>query len=187
MASEGTLAPGLLVAMPQLPDPNFYRSVCLMIEHNDRGSFGLVVNRPTELAIEEVLGQFKLRWRGDPAAVVWQGGPVEPQLGSVLHAPRAGASEVTPSLEVVPGIQLSTLPDQLRELAERPPAHLRFLLGYAGWGPGQLESEMAYGSWLVAPATPRLVFEIPAEGIWEAAIQSLGIDPVTLIPGEGIH
>ena len=82
---------------------------------------------------------------------------------------------------------LSTLPDQLKDLAERPSGELRFLLGYAGWGGGQLESELAQGSWLAAPASPQLVFRTEAGRMWEAAIQSLGIDPSTLIPGAGIH
>ena len=181
-----TVAPGLLLAMPQLPDPNFQRSVVLMIEHHGLGSFGLVVNRPTALPVVEVLTELEIGWHGSGDAVVWSGGPVEPQRGCVLY-PRPPGGDPEQAVDVVPGIALSTSPDQLRELADDPPDHLRFLLGYAGWGPGQLEREMSEGSWLVAPATPELVFETPCERMWEAAIESLGIDPTTLVPASGIH
>ena len=183
---ERNVAPGLLLAMPQLPDPNFQRSVVLMVEHHELGSFGLVVNRPTEMPVEEVLSELEIGWHGDGEAVVWCGGPVEPQRGCVLHPPVPGP-DPEQVVHVVPGIVLSTSPEQLRELAQDPPDHLRFLLGYAGWGPGQLEHEMTEGSWVVAPASPELVFETPFERMWQAAIESLGIDPSTLVPASGIH
>jgi len=181
---ERNVAPGLLLAMPQLPDPNFQRSVVLMVEHHESGSFGLVVNRPTDVAVAEVLADLEIGWHGDSEAVVWSGGPVEPQRGCVLHPPVPGADA---EHAIVPGIALSTTPEQLRELAQDPPDHLRFLLGYAGWGPAQLEREMTEGSWLMAPASPKLVLETPFELMWEAAIESLGIDPATLVPATGIH
>jgi putative transcriptional regulator len=180
------LAPGLLLAMPQLPDPNFSRSVVLMIEHDTGGSWGLVVNRPTPIQVSDVLQRLEMAWAGDADEVVWQGGPVEPWRGCVLHPPVALDQEDEP-LIVVPGVVLSTLPEQLRALAERPPQPLRFLLGYAGWGGGQLEHELSEGSWLMAPATPDLIFECEAEDMWQAAIASLGIDPTTLVPASGIH
>lgn len=184
--NERTLAPGLLVAMPQLPDPNFNRSVVLMIEHSEESSLGLIVNRPATLLVSEVLEQLEIEWAGIEDAVVWQGGPVEPYRGCVLHAPVPVAADDAP-IEVVPGISLSTTADQLRELAGRPPASFRFLLGYSGWGEGQLEREMAEGAWLLAPATADLVFGTPPDQMWEAAISSLGIDPATLVPAGGIH
>ncbi len=183
--SERNVAPGLLLAMPQLPDPNFSRSVVLMIEHDTWGSWGLVVNRPAETLVSEVLEQLDVHWNGPIEAVVWHGGPVEPQRGCVLHQPVDPPLEEE-ALEVASGIQLSTLPDQLSALATRPPRGIRFLLGYAGWGPIQLETEMAEGSWLLAPATPSLVFGAPGR-MWEAAIESLGIDPATLVPASGVH
>jgi putative transcriptional regulator len=182
--SDRDLAPGLLLAMPQLPDPNFQRSVVLLIEHNREGSWGLVVNRPTNVQVGDVLDQIDVCWEGG-SSVVWQGGPVESQRGCILHPPIEQAVEA--GIEIVPGVILSTLPDQLQDLAGRPSGQLRFLLGYAGWGAGQLEFEISQGSWLSAPASPELVFRTEAGRMWQAAIQSLGIDPTTLVPGVGVH
>ena len=81
------LAPGLLIAVPQLDDPNFARSVVLMIEHNDRGSFGLVINQPSEVTASELLDSLAMRWAGDAQTVVWSGGPVARSTGWVLHEP----------------------------------------------------------------------------------------------------
>ena len=75
----------------------------------------------------------------------------------------------------------------LRVIAESPPADLRLYLGYAGWGPGQLEDEMAEGAWLVAPVSPEMIFDVPSELLWEQAVRSLGIDPATLITTRGVH
>ena len=186
LAVTQTLAPGLLLAMPQLPDPNFSRSVVLMIEHDSKGSWGLVVNRPTPIQVSDVLQRLEIAWAGDEDEVVWQGGPVEPWRGCVLHPPVALDLQDS-ALVLVPGVALSTLPEQLQALAEQPPDPLRFLLGYAGWGGGQLEHELAEGSWLMAPATPGLIFECEPERMWEAAIASLGIDPTNLVPASGVH
>jgi putative transcriptional regulator len=184
--SDAAIAPGLLLAMPQLGDPNFFRSVVLMIEHGESGSFGLIVNRETELPVREVLDGLGIPWAGDADASVWQGGPVMPQSGWLVHGP-SEAVDATDSVDVAPGIVLSTSNDQLRELAARPPLQLRFVMGYSGWGARQLEGELAEGAWLTAGATPELVFQTQPERMWEAAIRSLGIDPATLVPGSGVH
>lgn len=184
--SEQKVAPGLLLAMPHLPDPNFSRSVVLMVEHTPGGSWGLIVNRPTPVRIAEVLDQLEVEWEGLPDAVVWSGGPVEPQSGCMLHQP-VSLPQLEQSHQVVDGLVLSMLPEQLRHLASEPPERFRFLLGYAGWGAGQLESELALSSWLIAPADPEIVFGTPPDRMWETAIQSLGIDPSTLVPAAGVH
>jgi putative transcriptional regulator len=185
--SERTVAPGFLIAMPQLPDPNFERSVVLMVEHGPKGSLGLIVNRPSDLRLAEVLQTLGFEWAGDPDAVIWSGGPVTPQSGWLLHEPLDEVVEPESAIEVVGGIHLSTSPTHLRSVAAAPPARLRFLLGYAGWGAAQLESELANGSWLLAPATPQLLFDTPPERMWQAAIRSLGIDPASLVPAHGVH
>jgi putative transcriptional regulator len=184
--SDRRIAPGLLLAMPQLSDPNFFRAVVLMLEHDEGGSFGLILNRQTDLPVREVLDELGIRWTGDAEARVWQGGPVMPQSGWLVHEP---AEQVGPedSVDVGPGIVVSTSNEQLRELAARPPRDLRFVMGYSGWGAGQLESELAEGTWLTADAQPDIVFHTRPEGMWEAAIGSLGINPTTLVPGSGIH
>ena len=85
--SDRNIAPGLLLAMPQLPDPNFARTVLLLVDHDPEGSWGLVLNRPTEIPIREVLDQLEVAWAGPQDTTVWQGGPVEPLRGCVLHEP----------------------------------------------------------------------------------------------------
>lgn len=172
--------------MPQLDDPNFERAVVLMVEHNAEGSFGLIVNRPSDLRIADVLDSLSMEWAGDPEAVVFTGGPVMPRTGWVLHEPADLPSEEG-KVDIVPGIVLSTSPERLRALAECPPNRMRFVLGFAGWGPSQLEVELASGSWVNAEVTAELVFETPAAEMWEAALRSLGIEPATLVPGRGVH
>lgn len=181
-----TLAPGLLLAMPQLEDRNFERAVVLMVEHNAEGSFGLIVNRPSDLRVAEVLETLSIEWTGSVDAVVWSGGPVMPRTGWVLHEPTELPLEEG-QVEVVPGIVLSTSPERLRALAECPPSRMRFVLGFSGWGPSQLEGELAAGAWINAEATPEIVFGTPAEEMWEEALRSIGVQPATLIPAPGVH
>src|SRR5688572_3481086 len=175
------LAPGLLLAMPHLQDPNFTRAVVLMIEHNDDGSFGLIVNQPSTMDAATLLGAMDIEWNGDLEALVWSGGPVMPTSGWVLHGPTGVVAAAVKSLEqgstieVVPGVALSTSPDNLRAIAAEPPPQVRLILGYSGWGPGQLAAEMARGAWLVADASPDLVFDTPADDMWNTAVRSLGV------------
>jgi putative transcriptional regulator len=184
---ESTLAPGLLLAMPQLLDPNFLRAVVLMIEHGDRGSFGLIVNQPSPIKATELLESLSVPWAGDPGAVVWSGGPVGKTTGWVLHEPTA--TDATPGTAPVgPGLALSTSTDRLRAIAASPPDRVRLLLGYAGWAPGQLASEMARGSWIHAEADPALIFEAPPDEMWTRALRSLGVtNPESLVPSVGVH
>ena len=184
--SERLIAPGLLLAMPQLGDPNFSRAVVLMIEHADSGSFGLIVNRQTQLPVMRVLEDLDITWNGKSDVLVWQGGPVMPQSGWLVHEP-TDLIDPTDSVEVAPGIVLSTSNEQLQQLAKRPPHSMRFVMGYAGWGAGQLASELSEGAWLSAEATPEVVFHCEPERMWETAIRSLGIDPAALVPGSGVH
>lgn len=191
--SSSALAPGLLLAMPQLQDPNFQRSVVLMIEHNDGGSFGLVVNQPSPIKAAELLDSLGMPWRGDPAAVVWSGGPVSPSTGWVLHEPLDALPPGTKlgeasTILIGPGLALTTSPDGLRTIAAAPPPRVRLLLGYSGWGAGQLAGEMAHGSWLHADPDPALIFDHDSDAMWERAVQSLGLGRIeNLVPGRGVH
>jgi putative transcriptional regulator len=184
VSSEHGIAPGLLLAMPQLLDPNFQRAVVLMVEHGDAGSFGLVLNRPTPVEVARVLETLELEWCGDPDATVWSGGPVSPRSGWVIHEPVGSAP---PGLEVAPGLVLSTSPEQLKVLAAEPPPRLRFLMGYAGWGGGQLEFELAEGSWVHSEVEPDLIFGTHPDQLWAAVLESIGIQPASLVPGTGVH
>lgn len=185
---SANLAPGLLLAMPQLADPNFARAVVLMIEHSDTGSFGLVINHPSPIKASELLESLEMAWQGDDTAVVWAGGPVSRNTGWVLHEP-VGLAVATgrETIEITSTISLSMSPDRLRAIANQPPRNVRLLLGYSGWGPGQLAQEMARGAWLHTDVDPQLVFETPHDEMWEAAMQSLGIDPSGLSVGRGVN
>jgi putative transcriptional regulator len=191
--ADTNLAPGLLLAMPQLVDPNFTRSVVLMIQHDDTGSFGLVINQPSPIRASELLGSLDMEWLGAEDEVVWAGGPVAPTTGWVLHEPIAGLVATqglgsSGTVEVSSEVSLSTSPDHLRLIAARPPRHLRLLLGYSGWAPGQLAAEMVRGSWLLADAEPSLIFDTPAADIWSRAMASLGIaNPESVVQGRGVH
>lgn len=188
LVESSNLAPGLLLAMPQLSDPNFSRAVVLMIEHGDTGSFGLVINHPSAIRATELLESLEMSWRGDTSAVVWAGGPVSPSTGWVLHEPVGiAAAGGGGTIAVTPRISLSTSPDRLRVIASQPPRSVRLLLGYSGWAPGQLATEMARGAWLHTSADPALVFDTPASEMWDTAMRSLGINPRDLFTGRGVN
>ena len=186
--APSVLAPSLLVAMPQLRDPNFFRSVVLLCEHGRSGAMGFVVNRPTDtLATDAVALDPPLA--GDSGMRLWNGGPVEQHRGFLLLGtdPERADSE-----QITDGFHLTASLVVLRDLLEATPTHLertraRLLLGYAGWGPGQLDSELAESAWITAPADPTIVFETPADAMWERAIRSLGIDPMALSPAPGVQ
>jgi putative transcriptional regulator len=184
VASE--LAPSLLVAMDVVLDPNFRRSVVLMLEHEvEQGALGLVVNRRSGFPMARLCESLDLAWRGSPSTHVDWGGPVGENQGWVVMD-----DAVAQGLEVVtlaPGIHWSRSQDALRRVAETPPGHARVFLGYAGWGAGQLEREIAEGSWLVVPVSAGLVFEEPLERLWEQSVRSLGIEPATLISSHGVN
>lgn len=188
-----SLAPGLLLAMPQLMDPNFNRSVVLMVEHNEAGSFGLVVNQQSAITAAELLDSLGMPWRGDPGALVWSGGPVSPTTGWVLHEPldalpARGKLGDSATIEVAPGLALTTSPEALRVIAGAPPPYVRLLLGYSGWAPGQLAAEMARGSWLHADLDREIVFGGDPANMWERSVRSLGIaNPEALVQGRGVH
>jgi putative transcriptional regulator len=194
---EVGLAPGFLLSMPQLVDPNFHRAVVLMVEHNEEGSFGLILNRPSDMTVTDLLSALDLEWKGDDSLRVGSGGPVMPMTGWVLHQPSArvgsGATSLAEGLggagtiSITPDVDLSTSPAKLKLIASAPPRRIRFLLGYAGWGPGQLAAEMARGSWLHADVDPALIFETAPQDMWTTALRSLGVEPSSVVQGSGVH
>ena len=179
--------PVLLMAMPQVLDPFFHRSVVLLLHHEDEGSFGFILNRPTGIKVSEILKGMDVGWSGHAEAVAYFGGPVQPNLGTVLFAPllAEGGPEDT-ATEVLPGVALTQHIGDLSRLAEAPPDQFRLILGYAGWGEGQLMEEILRNDWLTAPASSELIFAPDPEQVWGAALRSVGIDPTVLpswIPG----
>jgi putative transcriptional regulator len=182
------LSGSLLIAMPQLQDPNFKRTVLLMVHHDESSSFGLVLNRPADLPVAELFSGLEFSWHGGSKDTVSWGGPVELNSGWMLFGQADVAGEADDDVtEVVPGVLFAGSLEVFREVAEAPPDHVRFFLGYSGWGPGQLEFEIAQGAWLSAPVTPEAVFVTPAEKMWDHVVRGLGIDPSTLVSTSGVH
>ncbi len=182
-----SLAPALLLSMPQLLDPNFTRAVVLLCKHSDEGAFGLVLNRPL-VTSGTVMVHLDPPVRTDRELQVWIGGPVDPQRSWMLVGASASDVEADAAVQVCEGVHLSTSPTLLRRLLEpNPPPRARLVVGYSGWGPGQLESELAESSWLLSDVDPAIVFDTPAERMWEAAIRRLGADPASLQMSRGVH
>lgn len=186
--TESLEPPLLLIAMPQVVDPFFHRSVILLLEHARDGSFGLIVNRPTDVPVGEILSELEVSWGGDPEAPSWFGGPVQPNVGTVLYRGDDPIG-IDTAVEVAPGIRVSRDVRVLLGLIEHPPVQFRLILGYAGWGGGQLEQEIERNDWLIAPVDPgRLFTSHPAE-MWEQTLGSIGVRPESLpswtIPGDG--
>jgi putative transcriptional regulator len=182
-----SLAPALLVSMPQLADPNFKRSVVLLCRHNEDGALGVVVNRPLVTTGRVVV-------QGDPALTtdreleVWIGGPVEPERSWILVGEDSIEEPQFARVSIATGLYLSTSPALLqRLLAPNPPGRTRLIVGYSGWGPGQLEAELEASAWLMSDVDRGLIFDTPAEQMWEKAIRRLGADPASLQMSRGVH
>ena len=175
------LAPGLLVAAPSLRCPFFNHTLVLMVDHTERGSFGFVVNRPAEVEIGQVFRELGFDGKGTsepPDARVMLGGPVEPQTGWVLYHTPPDAGVVFDELKVTDGLRMSASVEILEALASgEGPEQSLMMLGYSGWSPGQLESEMREGAWFPVDLDLALLFEVPLEERWREALASLGIDP----------
>jgi putative transcriptional regulator len=178
-----SLAPSLLVAMPQLQDPNFTRSVVLLCEHRPEGAMGLVVNNATHTPASHIV-QLEPPPERDSGLEVWIGGPVDPSRGWLLLG-----DKVSDSIQVAPGLYLSASREILRQLigSAALPRCCRFLVGYAGWAPGQLDAELAASAWLTVPVDLGILFETPSTQMWEVAIRRLGIDPAALAMAPGVH
>jgi len=173
--------------MPQLQDPNFVRTVMMVVQHDESGTFGLVLNRPVELSARDLCEGLEMRWGGDPEQALHWGGPVQPNTGWMLFADDLRSTSFEDAAELTEGLFFAGSLDVLRTVAEAPPGDVRLYLGYAGWGPGQLESEMAQGVWLTAPSSREALFAVPPEDMWEHVVRSLGIEPATLITTPGVH
>ncbi len=115
------------------------------------------------------------------------GGAVDPQTGWVLFDPAHEIDAAEAGTQLDEGVCIAGSLEVLRQVAGHPPTHFRVLLGYAGWGPGQLEAELIEGSWLIAPVSREVVFEVEAAAMWEHVVRSLGIEPSTLVATRGVH
>jgi putative transcriptional regulator len=174
-----------LIAMPAMDDPNFAQTVTLVCEHNDQGALGIVINRALPMNLAEVFEQLGLECARSRVTQqpVLRGGPVQTDRGFVLHTPQGRWESSLPFSE---RMHLTTSRDILDALARGDgPASAVVALGYAGWGAGQLEDEMAHNAWLTVPADERLVFATPLEERWQAACRLLGVDLLHLSSDAG--
>lgn len=183
-----TLAPCFLAASPGLRDPNFARSLIVLVEHGTEGSLGFVVNRPAPVTFEQVSDLLGLE--AEPEAVatqVFTGGPVAPEAGWILFDPRGvEASVLEDAVRVSERIAVSASRRLLDAIAKNSGPDRRLLaLGYAGWGPGQLDGEFARGSWIPVDLDDEIVFETAPTHRWSAALTSAGIDPARMSGGGG--
>lgn len=167
----------LLIAMPSLNDPYFNKTVTYICEHNDEGAMGLIINLPIELTLNELLTQLEEELEQEIpelAQQVLNGGPVSTDRGFVLHKPQSGWSS---SLALSKDVMITTSKDILLSLgSDKAPDKYMVTLGYAGWGPGQLEQEIQANSWLTTPADEEILFDTPIEMRWQKATEKLGID-----------
>jgi putative transcriptional regulator len=179
-ADEGWLSGQILIAMPGMLDPRFAQTVIYLCAHSPEGAMGLVINKPMEaLSFDELLTQLEIAPTPPARRIrVQAGGPVDTVRGFVLHT----ADWVQDgSLRVNDAMALTASIDVLREIAKGGgPRESLLALGYAGWGPGQLDREITENAWLHAPADEALIFTEALETRWRAAMARLGIDPLLL-------
>lgn len=171
----------LLIAMPGMMDPRFAHSVVYLCAHSEDGAMGLIINKPVaDLDLGDLLRQLDMSVTDDflPGRIHF-GGPVEQARGFVLHTPDYSSPVAT--LKVDESISMTATIDVLEEIgAGRGPKRKLVALGYAGWGPGQLEAELGQNGWLTCECSPELIFGMPDAEKWEAALKLLGVDALAL-------
>ena len=197
MLKSDYLTNHFLIAMPALADPNFFRTVTYICEHNSDGAMGIVINRPLDIRLGEILRQVNIEGSDEAIAnePVCMGGPVQYERIFILHQPLLQWESTLP---ITGNLGLSTSRDILTAIAHREfPGRALVALGYAGWGPGQLEEELSQNAWLSGPAddlqggpsvaggrmpgaAARILFETPYEKRWSEAAALLGVDISTL-------
>jgi putative transcriptional regulator len=186
LTQDGYLDQQLLIAMPAMLDPNFTRSVTLMCQHTDEGAIGITINRLSKFSLGEILEQLDIPC-SDPelrAAEVLEGGPVNSDRGFVVHTPLEGFES---SLAINDEIMVTTSRDILAAIARgQGPSRFVVALGYAGWGDGQLESEMRENAWLSVAVDSAIVFDLPLQDRWQKAVSKLGVG-VENLHGVGGH
>jgi putative transcriptional regulator len=188
-ASSGlNLANHFLIAMPSIQDPIFGGTVVYVCEHNEKGVLGVVINKPTDMTMEVLFDRVDLKLApGLRSSVVDQpimfGGPVQDDRGFVLHSPGGRFSS---SLTVTDDVAFTTSIDVLEAVASGAGPHRMLVsIGYAGWSPGQLEEELSRNGWLTVAADAKVLFDLPIEERYTAAIKLLGIDPLMLATEAG--
>ncbi|CAN5897361.1 YqgE/AlgH family protein [soil metagenome] len=173
-----------LIAMPSMLDPIFAGTVIYICEHNARGAMGLIINKPTDMTVSDLFDRIDLKLENIPDShpigkrLVMFGGPVQDDRGFILHAP---VGEFTSTLKVTDDIAFTTSRDILEAVAAGDaPERLMLSIGYAGWSAGQVEQEILANGWLTVAADPHILFDVPMEERFVAAMKLLGIDPLML-------
>lgn len=181
VAAAFNLANHFLIAMPSMLDPIFGGTVVYLCEHNDQGALGVIINKPTDMSMDLLFERIDLELEialQPGTHPVMFGGPVQVERGFVLHSPHDTYSS---TMQVTDAIALTTSKDILEAVAAgKGPDKILVSLGCAGWSAGQLEEEIARNGWLTVPADPALVFDLPIEQRFVAAMNLLGIDPAML-------
>ena len=175
-----------LIAMPRLRDINFSRSVTYICEHDESGTLGITINRPSDIKLSEIFNQLNIV--SDNAQTnnqnILLGGPVQMDRGFLLHTP---GGHWDTSLKITQSISVTTSRDILEAIARNEgPEKVLIALGYAGWAAGQLEAELSENAWLSCPANENILFHTPADQIWEKAAQIMGVD-LALISNDAGH
>lgn len=186
MPHASSLKNHFLIALPSLTDPNFSHTVTYICEHDREGAMGIVLNRPSQLQLKDILGHMDITEQVSArnSQPIFLGGPVEENRGFVLHTPTQGWEA---TLAISEEVCITTSKDILQAIAaDEGPDHSLIALGYAGWGPGQLEQELQQDSWLSAPARSGIIFEVSPEQRWAAAAQIMGVD-VNLVTSTAGH
>ncbi|MBI1752864.1 MAG: YqgE/AlgH family protein [Acidobacteria bacterium] len=160
-------APCLLVASPALLDPNFLHSVVLIVEHDEEGALGLILNRPLPLSLAQVCEEGGMAFQGSEEATAWRGGPVDPQRGILLS--QGGLPEEEDTVVDLTHF-VSHRKDLLETLLNDPTARYRLFLGYAGWSPGQLDQELSLGAWMRRPVVSEWLMHPDPSGLWQVAL-----------------
>ena len=182
------LADHFLIAMPSMQDPIFGGTVVYVCEHNDNGVLGVVINKPTDMTLQVLFERIDLKLSAALELPVVNepimfGGPVQDDRGFVLHTPGTPYSS---SLKVTDDVAFTTSIDVLEAVAGGTgPQRMLVSIGYAGWSPGQLEDEIGRNGWLTVAADPAIMFDLPAEQRYVAAMKLLGIDPLMLAAEAG--
>jgi putative transcriptional regulator len=184
-----------LIAMPGLEDETFARSVVYMCEHSPRGAMGLIINKPADISMRHLFDKVDLPLRREDLMQnpVSHGGPVQTERGFVLHDPirmekpqEDGGSIYASTLTVPGGLEMTTSRDVLEALSSGAgPRRVLVTLGYASWGEGQLESELAENTWLTVPASADVIFDVPMSERYDRALDLLGLKSWMLSPEAG--
>ena len=176
MSKFPSLKDHFLIATPSLMDPNFHQAVTYIIEHNEEGAMGMIINQPMDIDLNELFDHLDIETSSEFIGnkKILLGGPVQTELGFILHSP-VGNWESTMILN--DDIAVTTSQDILTAISQKQgPKHVEVILGYAGWGAGQLDEEILENSWLSVPATPEILFHTPFNKRWKAATNLIGFD-----------